>query len=52
MKRRDFLRLSAVSIGGTLTLTTMPSMVFAQSATRLKYDSYVTEHASPSDLDR
>ena len=52
MKRRDFLRLSAVSIGGTLTLTTMPSMVFAQSATRLKYDSYVTEHASPSVLDR
>ncbi|UEQ06259.1 C4-dicarboxylate TRAP transporter substrate-binding protein [Halomonas profundus] len=52
MKRRDFLKISAVSIGGTLTLTTMPSTLFAQTSTRLKYDSYVTEHASPSVLDR
>jgi len=52
MKRRSFLKLSAVSVGGTLTLTTLPNLVLAQSAQRLKYDSYVTEHASPSVLDR
>ncbi|BBI51436.1 hypothetical protein HORIV_38570 [Vreelandella olivaria] len=46
------MKISAVSIGGTLTLTTMPSTLFAQTSTRLKYDSYVTEHASPSVLDR
>jgi len=52
MKRREFLKLSAVSVGGVMTLTTMPNLAFAQSAQRLKYDSYVTEHASPSVLDR
>lgn len=52
MKRREFLKLSAVSVGGTLTLTTMPGLVLGQSSVRLKYDSYVTEHASPSVLDK
>lgn len=52
MKRRDFLKLSAVSVGGAMTLTTMPGLALGQSVRTLKYDSYVTEHASPSVLDR
>ncbi|MBA4501676.1 TRAP transporter substrate-binding protein DctP [Marinobacterium marinum] len=52
MKRREFLKLSAVSVGGAITLTTLPGQVLAQTSQRLKYDSYVTEHASPSVLDR
>lgn len=38
MKRRDFLKLSAISVGGTLTLTTLPGMALGQSPIRLKYD--------------
>ncbi len=52
MKRRQFLKLSAISVGGAITLTSLPSQVLAKSAQTLKYDSYVSEHASPSVLDK
>jgi len=49
MKRRDFLK-STGAVAGAGLISGLPS--FAQAATALKFDSYVSETAGPSWIDR
>lgn len=52
MRRRQFLELTALSIGGAVTLTSLPMRAFAQkSSFNLKFDTYIAQSAAPSQLD-
>ena len=49
MKRRTFLKTGAAAASGVFTLAA-PSLALA--ATSLKFDSYVSDSAGPSWIDR
>lgn len=52
MRRRKFLELTAFSVGGAVTLTSLPMRALAQKAGfNMKFDTYIAQSAAPSQLD-